>query len=919
MVHVARAEWEPDDSQWKYRVSIQRREGNKLHDFASGFTLRSLQDFAWLEQSLINEFLGGLLLPSLSIYLGVADIQNCQHEIDSRLLTNWLSDTLNGVRGQGELQLKLTKVEVATCESMDAFLYQAELDPMDIPKTPVSIGTPRSLKSPRGLNGTTNNSSTHNKSNTGAVDMWTSFFPELCYTNCIDPDSSAPEKDVLKTPVNIIKNCSSPALGTDRTFNVKQDSFVEAAMTFDDNTSSFALHSNLLKGERDLILSWRMQSLQGMEKLRILHEQEKHIGAAWKRFAISVSNLFSYEKDMETARLGDSKSRRDLQMPYRKLQKSAVDDCLRILARQKVERSIPSLENINLMLSAYVADLSTVQPAIQAYLGGLNLLATEQAKIEAMEASSFNPSGMKRQSSSTLADKIQASLNEVKKQLAMKKSDDFAGVDAEDRSGKTPEEKRHRQRQHVQMIENRVLMNESLLKDFMTTVCKTATVRTARMMYAYLDKESAQCVALSDAAKDMRSKINVASKESLSKMAHRHSSEIKDDKSTEMKLVNRIVNIGSNTKKFAKDEGDDNAGEEVEKGVELSADLAEEENRKAKLRDAAMEQCCERIGRWDAQVAMKIMEAVGVSDANVRVEETTRDLRMVRKYAIGLKENVERCSEALNILKMSILQSGVGDVRDIRDDLMTELRNLLSLTFVPPSDNSSLLPTQLLENEGIDLSDPAGWKRNDLGTCGGGLTSYLNTRDSGTEWLLESLSELLKAYLERVEMIESFVYMECVGIQLEKHFSHVRATALTAFEKKTDITSAINIATRKKMPVLVKELQAKLEAIGADVSHTSVKDAKEAHLESKKLKDELHALAMRRLNRAREASTERVIALMTVWAKEEEGASKTETALMEDLMILVERSLSKEDLEIYLESSPSRTSLSDINEKKVTG
>jgi hypothetical protein len=556
-----------------------------------------------------------------------------------------------------------------------------------------------------------------------------------------------------------------------------------------------------------------------------------------------------------------------------------------------------------------------VQPATQAYLGGLHLLAGEQAKTEAMEAaaisSGMNPgSRIRRQSSSTLADKIQASINEVKKQLVLKSSgDDSIGLTGGNQSGKAAEERHYRQRQQVQTIENRVLMNESLLKDFMTTVCKTATVRTARMMYTYLDRELAQCTALSDAAIDMKSKINVASKDSLSKMVHRHNSEIKEDISAEMKLVNRIVNIGSNTRKFTQDDDDDNVGEEVEKGVELSADLVEEENRKTQLRDAAMEQCRERIGRWDAKVAMKIMEAVGVSDANVRVEETTRDLRMVRKYAIGLRENVERCTEALDILRMSILQSGVGDVRDIRDDFMAEFRNLLSLTFVPPSDSQTPFPTHLLQKEGINLSDPAGWKSNEKGTCGGGLVLYLETRDSGTEWLLQSLGDLLKLYHERVEMIESFVYMECVGIQLEKHFSHARATALTAFEKKTDITSAINIATRKKMPVLVKELQAKLEAVGADVSHTSVKDAKEAHLESKKLKEELHALAMRRLNRAREASTERVIALMTVWAKEEAGASKTEKALMEALKVLVERSLSKEDLEAYIQYSPSRNSM----------
>ena len=153
-----------------------------------------------------------------------------------------------------------------------------------------------------------------------------------------------------------------------------------------------------------------------------------------------------------------------------------------------------------------------------------------------------------------------------------------------------------------------------------------------------------------------------------------------------------------------------------------------------------MGQCRERIGRWDAKVAMKIMEAVGVSDANVRVEETTRDLRMVRKYAIGLRENVDRCTEALNVLRMSILQSGVGDVRDIRDDFMAEFRNLLSLTYVPSSDESTTLPTHLLQKEGIKLSDPAGWRSKEADSCGAAMSSYTETRDSGTEWLLESFA-----------------------------------------------------------------------------------------------------------------------------------------------------------------------------------
>ena len=91
----------------------------------------------------------------------------------------------------------------------------------------------------------------------------------------------------------------------------------------------------------------------------------------------------------------------------------------------------------------------------------------------------------------------------------------------------------------------------------------------------------------------------------------------------------------------------------------------------------------------------------------------------------------------------------------------------------------------------------------------------------------------------------------------------------TAFEKKTDVTTAINIATRKRIPQLVEELKAKLQKFGPDVTHTAVKETKEAHLESKAVKAELHDLAIRRLLRARETSTERVIDLLSFWMKGE--------------------------------------------------
>lgn len=51
------------------------------------------------------------------------------------------------------------------------------------------------------------------------------------------------------------------------------------------------------------------------------------------------------------------------------------------------------------------------------------------------------------------------------------------------------------------------------------------------------------------------------------------------------------------------------------------------------------------------------------------------------------------------------------------------------------------------------------------------------------------------------------------------------------------------------------------------MTHTAVKESKEAHLESKTIKAELHELAIRRLLRARETSTERVIDLLIFWMK----------------------------------------------------
>lgn len=857
IVRVSHAEWEPEESIWKYRIFVQKREANgEMQDYTNGMTFRSLSDFYWLEQALIAEFNGGLLLPSLSITLGIPHM--CDNEVDAKLLSNWLSDTLNGVRGHGELILRLDSVDVISTESMEAFLYRADLvEQIEFPNTPGAPAKPESEESDT---------------------IW-NWVPELCTGGAYATTTNSTPKEGIKKTERLKEaldrvNCSSPALGTAATFNV-QNSFAESP-TFDEIEEPVGIHPELLKAEKDLVWSWRTRALRCVEKLRVLQEHEKHLGVAWKRFAITVLNLFSYEKDAESARLGNSKSRQNLQMPYRKLQKSVVDNCLRVMARQKVDRTGPSLERLGVMLNAYVADLCAVQPSVQAYLEGLQLLEKQHQLCETL-----NKKSPENEQPTSLTDQIQSGIFQVKKQLVEEDSDP-------DR--KKNDRLRQEQRQ-LQTIENRVLVNEALLKDFLTTFCQTAPVRTARMAHLYFDMESKQCETMHGAAASTLSKMNVASKEMLSRMMQRHQMEAKEDLVTELQIAQRIVNIG-NANKFSKDDG---VTEEVERGVEINKDG---ENEIAKLRDNAIKQCRERMGRWDAKTAMSIMEAVGVSEANVRVEETTRDLRMVRKYAIGLRENLQRCVEALENLRTSVLQGSHGDIRGLRRGVIGQLQALCSVTY----DRDRQISTRELENAGIYLDDSLGWKKPE--GCGGAINAYMDARDSSTEWLMESLGELLKDYNKRLEAVESFVYMECVGIQLEKHFSQTRAANLSAFEKKTDITSAINIATRKRMPALVEELKAKLEAVGADVSHTMVKESKEAHLESKALKQELHSLAMRRLTRSRETSTERVIALMTVWAKEEEGAAATELKLAKAVLKAMETSARKDQIEIYLDASP---------------
>jgi hypothetical protein len=883
-VQVSSPEWAPTESTWKYRITVQQQQSqsravvveetsNQNNLFLHGNTLRSLADFAWLESSLRQEFQGALLLPLLSISLQIPNLDNCQHQVDCKLLAYWLSDTLNGIRGHGEIVLldSNKKVNIMETESMEAFLYRTELVPYN------GEGGQDNGYSHLEHRSASLSLAARNKQEEEDAGIW-SFLPsvDILCGGSYKPSSSATAIDLPHSPQKHLafrrNHVSSKALGDSGTFQL-QNSFVESS-TFDavdshqqqQHPSRFI---TLIQAERELTWVWRTRALKVQKHLALLVEQERTIGNAWKRFAVSISNLFAYEKEVESARIsGDTSSGRSSKQkmisPYRKLHKSTVDESLRVLANSKMERSIPSLEFLETMLNAYIADLSAVPPSIEAYLE--NLHTVRMISHEQMQ---------RRQQ---LFPKLSAS---------------------------TLEEKKSTESTYQETEIQRFMNNEEILQQFLTTLCQTAPLRTSRMAHAFFIAEERQCQVLISSAENLKQKINIASKESLSKLIHRHLKEEKEDKGTELALVQRMVHIG-NANKFPASLEREQRGivEEVEKGVELSKEDQNEQAQKASQRDKALFLCRERIGRWDSNLAMAILEATGVSDANLRVEETTRDLRLVRKYAIGLREHLQKCVEAVELLQ----QASSGD-KNLRHQFITDLQTVFSTSFMPfqssqaANSNTTTQSVVTLQSNGIRVNDPSGWLQQSLGSCGGAVATYLAARESGTDWLLNSLSELLKEYNQRVEAIESFVYMECVGIQLEKHYSQSRATALKDFEKKTEINSAINIATRKRMPVLVKDLKAKLETV--EVSHTTVKEAKEAHLESKTLKQELNVLALRRLTRGRETSTERVIALLTIWSKEEEGSSMNEVNALKNLISSLERGVEEEDLQAFVEVSPS--------------
>jgi hypothetical protein len=595
---------------------------------------------------------------------------------------------------------------MAASEAMEAFLYR-NTGPLTSPGQ-------------KSVNNTTGESPLNRSwpdAETFVDALWAKPFDCLPIdTICGPSPSPETQKNNTRTPLHMMA-CSSRALGNADSFNV-QDSFAD----FDPEpiqSSSLAIHSELLEAERELCSTYRKAAMAAMDKGRVLIEEETMATGAWKRFAISLAALYSYEKDIESLRVEDTKQKKRPQ--YRKLGRENVDELLRLMTKQKTDRSAPALKSLDAMLSAYMGDLSAVSPAIKAYSDAIMQLSNLEDPPVVVAADGANStageSNKQRSihSASSWHDQIRtlatSTLKDVKKQITGESAISETTSTTQSTEGDVI-------MSHKRAFEARVLGNESLLRDSLTALCRGTPIRVARMSYKFFQMEMKQAGLLKSCAYSMRTKVNIINRDALAEMMERHKTESVEDSKAELDLVQRIITIED--LKMA------GSTRDLEEQIVEKDDGFKNDAKKALLRSEAMELVRARIGRWDSKVGLAIVKAVGAEEGEVRVDETTRELRIVRKFAIGLREQLIRCREALNSLKGVVYHgdpnatdeqeyTGRGNyLRDARRHFVDDITDVFSGALVnahttPLKPLSASTSVSVLARAGIELEDPAGW------------------------------------------------------------------------------------------------------------------------------------------------------------------------------------------------------------------
>ena len=908
-------------SQYMFSISVRDRYGqiapyNNLNNHddrkmqipPTATTRRSLQDFCWLEQSLRNEFHGAILIPLLSMSLGsngwlssysiekwikmpkietlenmikiMEDEKNKQvlnnnskkDNISSstvnripieRILTDWLSDILNGVRGHGEIIMHLPNTDIFSSQPMETFLYR-NTDPLPVLPSHQSqlqyIDDNETHPAPSDTNPSKSVSNSDARSEHHS--QGPGFITDMVQKSiqCFAPNQqqgrghtkgfsfhSETGKDERKSPnkqkvsAALVEklNCTSRQnensydIGDQNTV-ISQPSSPTTSRVNHENfpeSSHLAIHSELIAAETDLLFHYRDMTILCINQINNLLVEENQRNNAWKRLAIALTNLFSFEKDIEESKVGETIKR----SAKKKLSKATLESGLRHMSRQKKDRTIPSLKVLNSMLEAYLEDLSMVKPSLDSHLDSIEKITND---ISALDLNENEDKDVQKWDVNLklLGQKIGFVKHHIKGLNNSGYHLNFSKVEKTNTSPRSSNAQNNLAYKRVQ--QEKILTNENLFKKSLTMLIKSIPIRFARMSWTFFKLESVQSSFLK--AKATKLKTDVLQGMLNKSIVLEQQQEEKEDDDFEFDLVQQILDL------------------EI-KGIAGSMQVEASSNKVlSDQEEMIINLAHERAGRWNANLAMAVMEAAGVEDAEVRVEEFTRDLRFVRKHAIGLRENLERCIEAVEALMVVT----VGDVEDLDENIEVmdgdnDSRGLKRTVSVSssyePSSISSRIPlyqrsrnkllsylavvfsgsfgtfstersrkglpsTGVLEHAGIKINDSSGWssavksehvkvskdmtnflmfcnffvithieilskyvkmlgsktKVEDQGNCGKVAVSYFKVREANVSDLLSRISRMLREYVKRVEGIESFVYMHCVGIQVEKHFEKKR-------------------------------------------------------------------------------------------------------------------------------------------------
>ena len=625
------------------------------NSFTAANVTRTLKDIVWLERALRDEYHGALIFPALSMTLtsgtdwttavtldketfergewdpftlsnelldvvleeeGFYDLDEAEDDekrppFDPKLISDWLNDILNGVRGKGELILNystLRMVDVMHSESMERFFYGTNEPLVDLhfmkKEKRGSNWLPLSLD----LQNLTFKDRSDNMDEEKCTMKGLITFPLLCLNNlntCNTIDDFGETDSIISRRDKNRSKQQSP--------NFWQNSIL----------------SDELKVQSYYIGLQRENTLRAMYRLRILLETEALLSAAWKRFAISLSNLFTAGKDIESCKVGDAKGKKK----SAKISKEKVDDCLRTLARQKVDRATPSLKVLSSMLSAYYADFSAVNPSLSAFSDGLKQLEREKEAVAASSDENWKQA-LKAVSPLTL----------------------FQDPDSI-RDTRTLE-------MEVRVYEQRQNFNEGLMKASLLQLCNSIDIRVSRMSWKFFKMESGQASLLSNAAEQVRENL-------ANEIQEENDSEENHDEE-ELELIRRMLDLRLKQnykfyprRKSCSSSHNGSEGDLISENGSSFMDESVNDNNSAcnGIVDGVLDHAKERLGRWDSKLAVSILKVVGVEKPRICIENTTREVRTVQRLAESLRAQIDRCREAISML--TELDNGVSNLDQI--------------------------------------------------------------------------------------------------------------------------------------------------------------------------------------------------------------------------------------------------------------